>query len=304
MRAGTWAELSRGARAGLLVAAAASLLASPLAAGVDWPTDAAAAFRQSRESGRPVLVYLTGSPCGTRAPIGNPGDVHVTDCERLDTATVATSRFAEAAARFEPLLVRLSAGHSNSAAEEDLLRRWKVGTLPTLLVADPWGNEVIRLVGPTPLDRTVRLLDAIPGDLRALREAGEALASDPESLPALVQAAAFYEKAGLRPVAERYYEQASGSPLARAETAARRSVAIPRGLNLLVMGRARDAARVFSEEAGRGRGGAQEDAVLFGWAMASLSAGDRKKAEELAADLSRRFPESPYAKKLAENLRR
>ena len=154
--------------------------------------------------------------------------MHDTDCEKLEMRTIGQAAFVAAAARFEPPILDLSAGRSRVAAEDDLLRRWRVGTLPTLLVADPWGNEILRLVGPTPLDRVVRVLEAMPADLRPLRTASEVLASDPESLPALLAAAGFYEKAGLRPVAERYYETAAGTTAAKSDVAARRSVALPR----------------------------------------------------------------------------
>jgi Tfp pilus assembly protein PilF len=180
----------------------------------------------------------------------------------------------------------------------------RIATVPTLLVADPWGNEVIRMVGPTPLQQAVRVLNAIPGDFRPLRAAGEALRQDPARLDALLAAAAFYEGAGLGVVAERYYERASLVSAAKDDTAVRRPLVIARGLNLLRLGKPKDAARLFEDEAGRGLEGPQADVVLFGWAMASLTGGDTAKARKLGDDLSRRFPDSAYAKRLRENLSR
>lgn len=286
----------------LLLAALAPGLAS--AAAIDWSTDLAGAFRRAPEAGQPVLVYVTTSPCGIRAPIGDPGDVHETDCERLESATLSKPAFVEAASRFLPVIVNFAARHGDSPLERDLLRRWKIGTIPTLLVADPWGNEVIRLVGPTRLEGALRVLRAIPADFRPLHQAGEALRDDPDRLPALLAAAAFYEAAGLRPVAERYYVRAADTPAAKAGTDARRTVVLPRGLNLLQLGQAKEAADLFSEEAGRGADGAQADAVLFGWAMAELTAGNRAKAQTVAEDLAKRFPQSPYAQRLQQNLKR
>lgn len=297
-------------RAALLAAAlgaALALVSSPATAEsrIAWGTVAADGFREARETGRPVLAYVTGTPCGTRASIGgNPGDVHETDCERFEMRTVSDPGFVEATGRFVPLLLNLTGGSSGIPADADLMRRWKIGTIPTLLVADPWGNEILRLVGPTPPERAVRVLRAMPPDLRPLRAAGETLAADPSALTALVAAAGFYEQAGLRPVAERYYESAAGTDAAKADPAARQSVVVPRGLNLLVMGKTKEAARVFSDEAARGLDGPQSDAVLFGWAMAALASGDKPKAAEVHADLAKRFPSSPYTRKLAENLGR
>jgi hypothetical protein len=271
---------------------------------VDWSTDIAGAFRRAAQTSRPVLVQVTANPCGYKAPIGEPGDVHETDCERLETDTLSKPDFAAAAARFVPVILNFAARTGESPAERDSLRRWKVGTVPTLLVADPWGNEVIRLVGPTPLENTLRVLRAIPADFKPLRAAGEALRGDPDSLPALLAAASFYETSGLRPVAERYYGRAAETPAARAAAETRRSVVIPRGLNLLQMGQAKEASHVFADEAARGPDGERADAVLFGWAMAEIAAGDRASAQHVADDLAKRFPQSPYAQRLQQNLKR
>ena len=286
----------------VLLAALAPGLAS--AAAVDWSSDLAGTFRRAPETSQPVLVHVTASPCGHKAPIGDPSDVHETDCERFESDTLSKPAFAEAAARFLPVIVNFAARTGDSPLERDLMRRWKFGTIPTLLIADPWGNEVIRLVGPTPLESTLRVLRAIPADFKPLRAAGEALRDDPDRLSALLAAAAFYEASSLRLVAERYYVRAAETSAAKAGTDARRAVALPRGLNLLQMGQAKEASRVFSDEAGRGTDGDKADAVLFGWAMAELTAGDRAKAQSVADDLTRRFPQSPYAQRLQQNLKR
>lgn len=291
----------------VLFAVVATLAPAALpAANVPWGSDLEAAFRTAAETGRPVLVHVTANPCGYKAPIGNPGDVHVTDCEKLELDTLATPAFVEAAARFVPIVANQAARVSgpDGAAGRDLFREWRIATVPTLLIADPWGNEVIRMVGPTPPQQAVRVLNAIPGDFRPLRAAGEALRQDPARLDALLAAAAFYEGAGLGVVAERYYERASLVPAAKEDTAARRPLVIARGLNLLRLGRPKDAAKLFEDEAGRGAEGPQADVVLFGWAMASLAGGDKPKAQKIAADLSRRFPDSAYAKRMQENLSR
>jgi hypothetical protein len=290
-----------------LVASFALALSPTAGAGdVPWGTDLMAALRTAAETGHPVLVHVTANPCGYKAPIGDPGDVHETDCEKLELLTLSKPAFAEAATRFVPVVASHTARaiFGEGGAGRDLFREWKVATVPTLLVSDPWGNEVIRLVGPTPLDKTVRVLNAIPDDFGPLRAAGEALRADPERLDALRAAAAFYESAGLRPVAERYYERAALSPGAKADAGARRDVVIARGLNLLRMGQSKDAARLFSDEAGHGLDAAQSDVVLFGWAMASLAAGDRAKAGSIAEDLKKRFPASAYTQRLQENLNR
>jgi len=282
--------------AGLCCAAAAT------ADRLTWGNDLAAAYRQAEETGRPLIVHVTSNACGYKAPIGNPGDAHETDCELLQMQTLETAGFTEAASRFVLAVVfHTSAGGTPSEAE--LVRRHRIGTIPTLLVTDPWGNEIIRMIGPTPVAKAVRVLHAVPEDFRPLRAAGEALRRDPERLEALLAAAAFYEAAGVRPFAERYYERAALTPAAKADPKARRELVIARGLNLLQMNQPKDAARLFADEAGTGLSLPQSDVILFGWAMADLAAGDKPKAQKLSDDLRRLFPDSAYTKRLQQNLK-
>lgn len=273
--------------------------------GIEWGSDPRAAFAQAEEERRPILLLVSGGSCGGTATIGDPGSgAFQTECQRLEEDVLSKLDVVEAAARYVPLLLNVSARAVDgaSAGEADLARRYHLATLPTLLLADPWGNEIVRLVGYTPRDKVLRLLTAIPADFAPLKPAAEVLRADPLSLPALASAAAFYEKAGLGLIAERYYERAAGTPAARDDASARRPLVLARGLNLLRLGQGKRAAEVFKDEADKAPAGSQADAVLFGWAMAELAQGHRDKASELSAWLARDFPTSPYAAKLQQSL--
>jgi len=299
------------------------LVAHPAAAGsVPWGADPRAALLKAEETGRPVVILFTGDPCGDKAGIGYEDDAapgpgrqgtltggeraraHQTDCELLDTEVLSTPEFAAAAERYVPLLFhrggRVTAG--GSGADDELQRRYRVGTIPTLVLTDPWGNEMLRLVGRTPLGKTVEILSAMPIAFAPLRAAGETMWKNPEDLGALRSAAAFYETARLGPVAERYYERAEGAPEAQRDDTARADVVLSRGLNLLKMGKTREAAGVFEAESKRSPSGPRADAVLLGWAMASLQAGDQSRARRIAEDMEKRFPQSAYTAKLRQNL--
>jgi len=84
--------------------------------------------------------------------------------------------------------------------------------------------------------------------------------------------------------------------------AARRELVIARGLNLLMMGRGPDAARVFERglvDAPRAPG---SDALLLGLVNAHLAGGKRKDAEAAYARLAREFPDSPYTARARQNV--
>jgi tetratricopeptide (TPR) repeat protein len=143
------------------------------------------------------------------------------------------------------------------------------------------------------------LLNAVPRDFSALAPWARALRENAADLKALMGAAAFYEVQGLRQVSERLYEKAQA---ATSDPVARRQASLARGLNLMIMGRGPDAARVFRNALDEGPDQPGADALLLGLVNAHLTAGKRKDAEKASAQLSRQFPDSPYARRARENL--
>lgn len=291
---------------------------------IPWVVDSEAVFRQAEERERPVLVLFTGDPCpkpGTQDPAGGTraggrtegapgrlGDLpeYETDCARLETDVLLKADVVAEAERFLPLVMNRTgrAFSGETPAERDVYRRYEVGTVPTLLITDPWGNEIVRLIGATPKDLALRVLRAVPQDFKALRAAGLALRQDPQSVAALLATASFYAGGGLAPFAERYYVRAAALPDDTLGPAGRAQLTIGHGLNLLKLGQAREAVAVFEAHAKRDPEGPQADGVLFGWAMAALTLGDAKRANTLADELGRRFPDSAYTARLRENLAR
>ncbi|HET7293951.1 MAG TPA: hypothetical protein VFM88_16110 [Vicinamibacteria bacterium] len=302
--------MSAGEKGAALFAAVACLIPAggvARADGIPWGIELGGAFEQAEETARPLLILFTGSVCGAHGEVGQAGTVTRSgdDCSLLEIDVLSKADIVEAASRYVPLILNRGArSHPTvqGTGEQEIYRRYQVATLPTLLLADPWGNEIVRLVGYTERDRVRRVLLAMPADFGPLKEAALALRQDRRSMSALVGVGEFYAGAGLGPIAERYYELAAATPGGGAAGADRQRLAVARGVNLLRLGKAKDAAAVFAAAAGRDPEGPQADAVLFGWAMACVNSGDRRKAESLSAELSRRFPESPYADKLKQNL--
>ncbi len=205
-----------------------------------------------------------------------------------------------AAARFAPLLVEQ--GLTPKTAEDNLERRYRVVTIPTLLFADPWGNEIVRLVGLVPRDKLVGVLKAMPSDFAPLEQAALLLREDPDNASALVSAAGFYSERGLLPISESLYEKAMGTGSLKADANDRAAVAIARGTNLLRMNKSRDAARVFEKAVDDAPEAPMNDVLLFGWVTAELNSGRIQEARKVFVDLERRFPTSAYTVKARQNL--
>jgi tetratricopeptide (TPR) repeat protein len=281
-------------------------------------------FVEAEERRRPILIHFIARDCATatgqpssaggrigsssaadagsrRSPSG-PGAVanrevegQVDDCRRMEENVWSDAAIASAAERYVLLLV-------DDGGDHKLLRRYEVGTLPTTLIADPWGNEIVRLLRYVPRESVLRILRGMPSDFTELQAAGLALRSDPHQADSLQGAAAFYEKTNLREIAERYYEHALLIDSVRQDPARHRALAIARGTNLLRMGKAAEAAGVFRDGFEHAREAPQGDVVLFGWLMSELQQAHLKEADRPLQELRRLYPQSPYTAKAIANM--
>jgi hypothetical protein len=267
-----------------------------------WHHALAKALQEAQELRRPVLVEFREGDCGY-AP--QPGQVDargrpahgetLDDCERLERDVWSRDEVKAEAARF--ILLR------PSEELDALRRRFLVSTLPTVLFADPWGNEVIRITGYTPPDKFYRILKAIPRDFAALERWGPPLAREGDSAPALAGAARFYEGAGLGVVSERYYERALALPALAGDTRQRREIVIARGVNLLKLQRPGDAFRALDSELGKEMNGPGSDLLLLGMVMARLQSGQRGEAERAYETLREKYPMSAATARAAEHIK-
>ncbi len=275
-----------------------------LAAGLPWSRNYTGAFAQAEEGARPLLFFFAGACGGGHKPASDimaPGSGPIehqegdSACDRMQQDVWEDATVVAAAARFVPVLV--------DSGDQTLQVRYQVIRTPTTLVTDPWGNEVLRVSGYFQKDKMVRLLAAIPADLRPLAPAARALHARPADFAALVAMAEFYQAARLPQVVERLYGLALNTPRSATPIDAWRRAVIARGLNLLVgLANPGAAAGLFDAESSAGPDDPGTDALLLGSVNARLQQGKRKEAEVGVRDLERRFPKSPYALRARQNL--
>lgn len=287
------------------------LVSNLLAAGpaVAWTHDYTKAYVEAAEHGTPILLHFRGQACGLRnapgatddrAGAGMAGGISrlapagdLNDCDLMQQYVWENGGVAEAAARFTAVVA--------DTPDETLQVRYQVLVEPTTLIADPWGNEIFRVAHYLEPDKMTRLLRAIPQDFKPLAPFGRALQKDANDLQALMGAAGYYQANRLPQVSERLYEKAAATAAAAADITARRQVAIARGLNLLLMGKDKEAAGTFEKALGEARGGPGSDALLLGLVNAQLQAGRRKEAEAALKELEKGWPGSAYAKRARAN---
>ena len=284
-------------------------LLAALLAGIAWTNDIKAAQTRAAAEARPLLLQFRDPLCeadrdpggtavgraGGRPPHGSiiRGDI-LSPCAKMEEDVWGHPDTAVAASRFVAVLVP-------EGAARDVHRRYEVATLPTALVTDPWGNEIVRMINYVEREQFIRILNAIPANFEPAQAAGAALARDPDDVKARFALGRFYETRGLREIAERYYENALGRSGAR-EPRTRRDITVARASNLLRLGRASTSAKLFEQELQAWPDAPDDDVVLLGLVLAQHHERRTKEARAALEQMKKRFPASPYTARATQAL--
>jgi hypothetical protein len=277
----------------MILALLLGLLAAP-GPGIAWTRDYARAFAAAEEQRRPLLLFFR-QECGGGNRPQNPIEaggpiVHqegLSSCDLMQQDVWEQESVAAAAERFHAIVV--------DGGDQTLQVRYQVVRMPTTLVTDPWGNEILRVSGYYERAKMLRLLGAVPTDFAALAPSGIALKADGNDFAALTGAADFYQEHGLPQVVERLYSIALNGSRSAVPLQPWRQAVIARGLNLLAgLKNAEAAAGVFQQEWAAGPGDAGSDALLLGLVNARLQQGKRAEAEAAVRTLEQKHPGSPY----------
>jgi hypothetical protein len=269
--------------------------------GITWTRDHRRAFNEARERRQPVLVQFRGAGCdlptapGTVDSLGRPvHDTRLSDCDLMQVDVWENADVVDRTRRFQPVLV--------DGGDPELRVKYQVVRVPTVLLADPWGNEILRFTGYHPRETVVKALGAMPESFAPLEKAGLALQKDERDATALVEAARFWEGVGLRQTSERMYDLALATGHWKDDPKGQREVVVARGVNLMRMQRNKDAAKLFEDALGEDPAGSGSDALLYGLLAARLQDGNHKAARAAYQDLQQRFPSSAYTQRAGQVL--
>ncbi len=111
---------------------------------IQWVDSAASAVKQHRNTGRPLLIYVTADYCGY--------------CRKMERETWSDPKVTQ---RVQESVVALKI---DAERNPELVQRLEVEGLPATLLFDAQGKLIQRLSGYSRSVMVMELLDAIPGD--------------------------------------------------------------------------------------------------------------------------------------------
>jgi thioredoxin-like negative regulator of GroEL len=246
----------------------------------EWGPDLDQGLLAAKEAGRPVLIDFWASWCQP--------------CKAMETQLWSTPEGKKLTSKF--ILVRLNFDTATAA-----IRKYHVSSVPTVIFADSWGNELTRLAGfqgPAPY---LRRMTVVPANLEPLNSWNEALSKNSRDVEALRRIARFYYDAGAYEFSNVYYDRAAGHAASSAEKS---EIQVSIGWNYLKLKDFKNAQDVF-EDCLKQENLVSRDVALFGIVVSSLGLKNRKEAQKAFEELNRSYPNSPataQARRLMQNL--
>ena len=255
-----------------LAALAVGLVSAPARCqGIAWGGNYEKAFERAQSEAKPVLADFGATWCEP--------------CAVMDRDVWSRADVAAAAARFVVVKIDID-------VRADLVRTLGLEGAPTLILADPWGREIVRKVGYAPAEALLPLLAACPSDFSTVKPWVEALARAPEDPVTLAKLAEQYSAIGLFKLSNSFCVRAIKSRRAAEDPAFRESMALAIGLNFLRM-------RHFKEAQGALEGvlrdfpnGERTDVAYLGLVTSLLASERRDQATSAFEEMRRRFPSS------------
>lgn len=240
------------------------------AAEIVWRQELEASLEAARSEERPVLVDFWATWCEP--------------CRRMDRELWSRPEVVERVEEFIPVRIDVD-------RRPDVARRFAIGTLPAVVVADGWAEVIGAIAGYRGPQAYLAMLQAIPADLSPIANWSARLAERPRDLRSLLVIGRFYSRTGLFETSNRYLRRGleNSGP---ADGELRGELLIGIGLNDLSLGEPRHALKSF-KRAYRVGDFSRRDVALLGTLAAQIRLGRSKAAEESHRELARQFPDSP-----------
>lgn len=241
---------------------------------IEWHKNFEAAQELAKKTGKPMLIDFVADWCKP--------------CHEMERTFWPQPQVLELAKKF----VAVSLDFDRRGPE---ISRYRVGSIPAVVVTDPWGNLLSSRFGYSPrlADPLIQLMQAVPTDFSPINEWNALLEREKDNSVALVGVADFYRKHGIIELSNSYLKRALKAKETKTDLTARGKILIALGINYLKVKDYDEARKTFEAYLKEVPNGDQGDTALLGILTAQLNKKKFSEAEKTLSQLKASYPNSP-----------
>lgn len=238
-----------------------------------WEKDFKKALAESRQTGKPVLIYFTAPDCQA--------------CREMDEQYWATEKTVEAVKQFIAVKV-------NFDREKPLAAKYNVADAPFVAFTDPLGNLISFRRGfdkDSPRRLNVALKDATK-DFSSLEKAYRAIELDKNDGTALLEIADSYRASGNLFLSNEFYKRAAKTPVVAGDAKEKERVNFALAVNSVGYRDYKQAIDWLADYTKNYPKGTYRETALTLLAVSNANAENFKEADKYLAQLKTEFPDS------------
>jgi len=254
------------------VAWASAVMPAQAAGDIAWRTNVQTASKTALPANKPLLIEFWAAWCPP--------------CKVMDAEVYTDPAVKEAMGKVVPVKVDVD-------KQEDVARKYDVASMPTLVFADSYGNELFRFTGTITADTMTQLLRELPGDVTNINRLAQIIAADKDNVVALENLGRELKAARLFRSSNVYYGRAARARGGPDRANALGDILIAMGHNHLELKEFREAENVFSRYLQEFSGGPAEPDAMLGLGRALLFQNKRADAKRTLQTLTGRHKAGP-----------